>query len=175
MTENGTTPLGQPPDSTLTVSEALTVLAHGVQRLRLRDGVTFGGARDTYAILGYPQEISYPEYYAKYHRGGLAKTIVDAFVETTWRQPPTVREVGKPDERRRRRLKRRGRPSSSDSSCGGLFVAWTARPASATLRSSSWDCGDKRTGRCKPLQSAMHRISCMCRRLAKNIVRLPRS
>ena len=89
---------GQAPEQTLTVSEALTVMAYGVQRLLLRDGMTFEGARDLYQVLGYPRELTYQNYYDKYKRGGIAKPLIDAFVDDTWREVPTLREVEKPEE-----------------------------------------------------------------------------
>ena len=89
---------GQAAEPTLTVSEALNLFVHVSQRMAYRHGVTFDGKRDLYATLGYPGEISYSNYYARYKRGGIAKTIIDAFVDDTWRKTPILREVDKPDE-----------------------------------------------------------------------------
>ena len=82
----------------VTTAEALQIFAQMTHRLSLRQGVTFDGARDMYATLGYPDEITYQEYYARYKRGGIAKTIVDAFVDDTWRKVPQLRDVDKPEE-----------------------------------------------------------------------------
>ena len=85
-------------NGTMTTAEALQVYTQLVHRLSLRHGMTFQGARDMYATLGYPDEITYQDYYARYKRGGIAKTIIDAFVDDTWRKTPLLRDVDKPDE-----------------------------------------------------------------------------
>lgn len=48
-------------------------------------GFTFGGRRNTYQIFGYPQVITAWDYREKYARGGIAKAIVEAYPEATWR------------------------------------------------------------------------------------------
>ena len=85
-------------NGTMTTAEALQVYTQLVHRLSLRHGITFQGARDMYATLGYPDEITYQDYYARYKRGGIAKTIIDAFVDDTWRKAPQMRDVDKPEE-----------------------------------------------------------------------------
>ena len=99
MAEQNAPPNGHDPTTTLTVSEALTVMTAAMHRMHLRQGLMFDGARDMYAVLGYPHELTYQDYYGKYKRGGIAKPVIDAFVDDTWQAPPTLREVGKADER----------------------------------------------------------------------------
>ena len=83
----------------ITVSEVLRVHADMLRRLTMtRAGVTFQGHRDLYATLGYARALRYEDYLARYARGGIAARIIDAFPEDTWRKPPVVREIGKPDE-----------------------------------------------------------------------------
>lgn len=48
-------------------------------------GITFGGARDTYEILGYDRLISNKQYRERYMRGGVAGRVVDAFPNACWR------------------------------------------------------------------------------------------
>lgn len=48
-------------------------------------GITFGGARDTYAILGYDRQITVKQFRDRYARGGVAGRIVDAFPNACWR------------------------------------------------------------------------------------------
>lgn len=48
-------------------------------------GITFGGKRDTYDILGYQRLLSYTDYRARYLRDGIAKRIVEAYPNATWR------------------------------------------------------------------------------------------
>ena len=85
-------------NGTLTTAEALQVYTQLVHRLSLRHGVTFSGHRDLYEVLGYKPDLEYRDYYARYQRGGIAKPIIDAFAEDTWRALPSLREVGKPQE-----------------------------------------------------------------------------
>lgn len=56
-------------------------------RLRFaRDhGLSFGGARDIYKVLGYSRILSFREFRARYARGGIARTIVEAEPKATWR------------------------------------------------------------------------------------------
>jgi hypothetical protein len=49
-----------------------------------RIGKTHGGKRDIYEALGYPRTLSFEDYWEEYSRGGLAKTIVEAFPSATW-------------------------------------------------------------------------------------------
>lgn len=58
-----------------------------------RAGVTFGGARDLYAVLGYKTDLEYADYVARYNRGGIAKRIVDAPAKATWRLQPFIEEA----------------------------------------------------------------------------------
>jgi hypothetical protein len=48
-------------------------------------GITFDGVRDTYDIFGYDRIITHKQYRDRYHRGGIAKRIVEALPKATWR------------------------------------------------------------------------------------------
>ncbi|MCR4301810.1 MAG: DUF1073 domain-containing protein [Sulfuricaulis sp.] len=48
-------------------------------------GITFGGARDEYEILGYDRTITGNQYRDEYARGGIAGRVVDVFPNATWR------------------------------------------------------------------------------------------
>jgi 2'-5' RNA ligase len=48
-------------------------------------GITHGGARDTYQVLGYDDAITTGQYRALYERGGIAGSVVDVMPEATWR------------------------------------------------------------------------------------------
>jgi hypothetical protein len=48
-------------------------------------GISFGGNRDTYQILGYERELTYQQYRERYARGGIAKRLVEAYPNATWR------------------------------------------------------------------------------------------
>lgn len=48
-------------------------------------GITFGGHRDLYQILGYKRILTYLDYRDRYARDGIAQAIVDAYPAATWR------------------------------------------------------------------------------------------
>jgi len=48
-------------------------------------GITFGGMRDLYQILGYRRTLGYWDYRDRYARDGVAKAVVDAYPCATWR------------------------------------------------------------------------------------------
>ena len=89
---------GHAPETTLTVAEALQVFAQMTHRLSLRSGVTFETKRDLYEVLGYARDLTYQDYYARYRRGGIAQALIREPISETWRRPPVLREVDKPDE-----------------------------------------------------------------------------
>lgn len=53
-------------------------------------GQQFNGNRDVYATLGYEKDLEIEDYRSKYERGGLAKRLVEAYPDETWRDPPEV-------------------------------------------------------------------------------------
>lgn len=55
-------------------------------------GITFGGARDLYQVLGYTREITTTMYRQRYQRGGVAGRIIDALPNATWRGSMRVAE-----------------------------------------------------------------------------------
>lgn len=55
-------------------------------------GQTFGGKRDMYETLGYKKSLTTEDFWAMYQRGGIAKRIVNAYPQATWKDEPTVRE-----------------------------------------------------------------------------------
>ncbi|MFZ1400947.1 MAG: anti-CBASS Acb1 family protein [Candidatus Promineifilaceae bacterium] len=60
--------------------------------LASRAGKSFGGDRNLFHTLGYPEELTYQDYLSMYKRGDIAQRIVEAPVEDTWRNPPELRE-----------------------------------------------------------------------------------
>lgn len=53
-------------------------------------GQQFGGDRDTYEVLGYPDEISSEQYRSRYRRDDVAKRIVELPAKDTWKRPPDI-------------------------------------------------------------------------------------
>lgn len=61
-------------------------------------GITFGGRRDLYQILGYRRSLGYWDYRDRYSRDGIAKAIVEAYPEATWRGGVEVFEDEDPEK-----------------------------------------------------------------------------
>lgn len=55
-----------------------------------QEGVTFGGRRDLYSILGYPRYPTYYDYAGKYERQDITQRIINAYPEAIWSTRPTV-------------------------------------------------------------------------------------
>jgi len=62
-----------------TLSEAI-----GRASLAFQLGMQYNGDRDLYAALGYPLQMVYSDYAAKYKRHEVAKAVIDRPVEATW-------------------------------------------------------------------------------------------
>ena len=63
-------------------------------------GSQYDGNRDIYDVLGYDDldtESSLEKFRAKYNRQDIAKRIIDAFPEETWKKPPKVVDDGETD------------------------------------------------------------------------------
>lgn len=76
---------------TYALRAATSVLIERMQFMR-QAGITFGGKRDLYEVLGYNRIITNKEYRDRYLRGGIAKRIVEALPKATWRGGPEVIE-----------------------------------------------------------------------------------
>lgn len=48
---------------------------------------TYGGNRDIYTALGYPKQLQFADYLARYVRQDIAKAIIDRPVKATWQGP----------------------------------------------------------------------------------------
>jgi hypothetical protein len=55
-------------------------------------GVSFGGDRDLYQVLGYKKTLTDTDYRNRYERGDIAKRIIDAPVNATFRGIPEITE-----------------------------------------------------------------------------------
>jgi hypothetical protein len=53
-------------------------------------GIAFGGRRDLYELFGYERLVDYRNFTAMYYRNGIAKTVVDLPVRSTWADPPQL-------------------------------------------------------------------------------------
>jgi hypothetical protein len=57
-----------------------------------RDGITFGGRRNMYEVLGYKRQILVPDYRGRYRRNEVANRIVKALPKATWRGGAEIAE-----------------------------------------------------------------------------------
>lgn len=57
-----------------------------------RLGQSFGGDRDIFEALGYPKQLTFDRFMARYERQEIARAIIDAPVNACWRKAPTVSE-----------------------------------------------------------------------------------
>lgn len=48
-------------------------------------GITFGGKRDAYEVLGYKRTLTLGDYDDRYRRDGMAARIIEAYPRATWR------------------------------------------------------------------------------------------
>jgi hypothetical protein len=60
-------------------------------------GVSFSGARDLYAVLGYCRKLLPQNYMERYRRGGIAGRVVDAYPKATWRGKVDIVEDDDPN------------------------------------------------------------------------------
>ena len=70
---------------------AASVLIERMQFMR-QAGISFGGKRDLYEVLGYDRDITNKQYRDRYARGGITKRIVEALPKATWRGGPEIVE-----------------------------------------------------------------------------------
>ena len=77
-----------------TESDLVTfAVSYSRYRLAREFGQTaYGGDRDYYDVLGYPEAIEFEDYLARYERQDIAGRIVDLPAQDTWRKPPLVSE-----------------------------------------------------------------------------------
>lgn len=55
-------------------------------------GKTYSGDRSVYDALGYPQELNFSDYYARYVRQDIAKAVIDRPVQASWKGAITILE-----------------------------------------------------------------------------------
>lgn len=53
-------------------------------------GISFGGKRDLYEVLGYSRRLCHADYLAKYCRQGVAARIINKPPAATWSDPPWI-------------------------------------------------------------------------------------
>lgn len=56
-------------------------------------GMSFGTDRDVYKAAGYPTDITYAKFEARYKRQDIAKRLINALPDATWRMRPEITET----------------------------------------------------------------------------------
>ena len=81
-------------DNTEKLSKIYTLESILQSRSNLADklGLSYGGDRDLYKALGYTKTPDFDDFFAFYSRNGIAKRVVNAPVEASWRLKPTISE-----------------------------------------------------------------------------------
>lgn len=66
--------------------------ANLISRVRMNNalGSSHGGKRNLYEVFGWPYTISLDEMWEMYHRGGIAKRLIDAYPKAIWARPPRL-------------------------------------------------------------------------------------
>lgn len=62
--------------------------------LSARMGQQYGGDRDVYEALGYPDIINFEDYQARYERQDIARAVINRPAQFTWKGPLIVSEAG---------------------------------------------------------------------------------
>jgi len=78
-----------------TLEEKVKTLSVLVSRANLLSklGMQFGGSRDVYKELGYPDRVEYEDCYLRYKRQDIANAVINRPVAATWRGDITLVEV----------------------------------------------------------------------------------
>jgi len=58
----------------------------------------YGGDRDLYQALGYPQQIYYDDYYVKWKRFAMARAVINKPVDAAWKKGVDLSEAGDMEE-----------------------------------------------------------------------------
>lgn len=66
--------------------------------LAQRLGQQYGGARDVYQALGYPDTMCFADYYSRYNRQAIARAVINRPISYTWKGPLIITEVGEEKE-----------------------------------------------------------------------------
>lgn len=61
-------------------------------------GLQFSGNRDVYDAAGYPDEITFADYYNRYKRQDVARRVIDAPVGDSWLFAPSILDGATPSE-----------------------------------------------------------------------------
>jgi len=88
--------LSAPPPLSQTVNATTTVSRRNLNNLFNSPGVTHNGARDMYAVFGYPDELQWEDFFELYRRHGIATRLTRGIARSCWRDVPTIEIDEKP-------------------------------------------------------------------------------
>ena len=80
--------------TTATKTERIEVYSELARRLNIASklGIQYSGNRDVYQALGYPKELKYLDYRARYERQDIAAAVIDRPCDATWRGTLLIEE-----------------------------------------------------------------------------------
>lgn len=78
------TPLSQAVNAQTTVSR------RNLNNIFNTPGVTHGGARDMYEVFGYPNQLTWEDFFAIYRRHGIATRLTRGVARSCWRDIPGI-------------------------------------------------------------------------------------
>jgi len=67
-------------------------------QLASRLGSQYGGARNVYQALGYPTDVAYDDYLARYTRQDIAKAVINRPISQTWKGSVNITETDTKEE-----------------------------------------------------------------------------
>lgn len=79
-------------DTLQILEESLYSTIAGRQDLLNRTSTSYSGKRDIYGQAGYPTYLQYSDFEHEFKRHDIAKRVVTAFPEATWKEKPIVKE-----------------------------------------------------------------------------------
>jgi hypothetical protein len=82
--------VNQAEQNQLKILSSLQALASVRRELAEQAGYQYGTQRDVYRALGYKVEPRYEDYYGLFKRGGIARTILTAYPDATWKGIPEL-------------------------------------------------------------------------------------
>jgi len=86
-----------PTNGELTQEQKLQIYSELIMSraaLAARLGQQYGGDRDVYQALGYPDTIPFEDYLKRYERQDIARAVINRPVSFTWKGPLTITETG---------------------------------------------------------------------------------
>jgi hypothetical protein len=96
--------------------ETYSQLMRTRSELANRAGMHFGGDRDVYDAVGYPETVNYKDSKERFTRQDIAAAIVESYPDSTWKEAPKVKADSEEFEKEVKRLFEKSRMIQLDRS-----------------------------------------------------------